>query len=346
MLGAGYAFISAYLKGEEAKIVTSSHIDRMSKASSIQDILGVIRDTEIGSYLEGTSITTFGDVDEYLWKYFGGCLERLEGFKTLPADIVKLLKAYITKYDLLNIKAALQGISSGRKTQSIPIGTIHDYRLLDELFTAGDVDSIIELLNKCGLGSYASILEEYKTDEGVSSTLLAEAKLDGEYYKNLLNITRNVKDGFVLAQAFGVIVDLMNLQIASRVITEGIGPEVAECTINDGYMLPGKAIRELLSLKLTDLPSRLENTQYHDVAEEVVTNYEKNKNVTVIEEIIDNHKFRLSKELLSPRVLSPLVVIWYLIIKETEIRNLRLILKATFDNIPLEEIKTHLVLSS
>jgi vacuolar-type H+-ATPase subunit C/Vma6 len=68
--------------------------------------------------------------------------------------------------------------------------------------------------------------------------------------------------------------------------------------------------------------------------------------VTVIEEIIDKHKFRLIKEILSPRVLSPLVIIWYLILKEIEIRNLRLILKAAFDNISLDEIKDYLVLSS
>ena len=43
MLGIGYAFISAYLKGEEAKIITSSHVSDMSKVSDIQDALGVIK---------------------------------------------------------------------------------------------------------------------------------------------------------------------------------------------------------------------------------------------------------------------------------------------------------------
>jgi len=40
------------------------------------------------------------------------------------------------------------------------------------------------------------------------------------------------------------------------------------------------------------------------------------------------------------------VLAWYLIVKESEIRNLRLVLKATFDNIPVEEIKGYLVFSS
>ncbi|GAI88256.1 unnamed protein product, partial [marine sediment metagenome] len=49
-------------------------------------------------------------------------------------------------------------------------------------------------------------------------------------------------------------------------------------------------------------------------------------------------------EILSPRVLSPLMAAWYLILKEVEIRNLRLILKAMFDNISVEEIRNCLVL--
>ena len=41
--------------------------------------------------------------------------------------------------------------------------------------------------------------------------------------------------------------------------------------------------------------------------------------------------------------MSPLVIAWYLIIKEGEIRNLRLILKAAFDGISADEIKEYLV---
>ncbi|GAI58434.1 unnamed protein product, partial [marine sediment metagenome] len=88
----------------------------------------------------------------------------------------------------------------------------------------------------------------------------------------------------------------------------------------------------------------LENTQYRNVVEEVVVSYDGTKNIAVVDEIIEKHKFKLSQEMLSPRVLSPLMAGWYLILKEVEIRNLRLILKAMFDNIPVEEIRNCLVL--
>ncbi len=346
MLNVGYAFISAYLKGAEAKIITSDHISRMSQASSVPDVLEIIRETDIGSYLQEVPTETFDDIDEHLWKYFGECLERPKWFKPVPSAVLQILKEHIVKYDVLNIKAALQGISTGKEARRIPVGVIHNSGLLDELFTAEDVDGVIGLLNECKLGDYASVLEEYKTDEGVKPSLLTEARLEEMYYKNLINMARNTKDGSIFTKVFGTIVDMINLQVILRAIIDGIGVEAAESTIAEGYIISSEVARELLSLKLDDIPGRLENTQYHDVAEEVVSSYDRTNSIIVVEEIIDKHKFRLSKEMLSPRVLSPLVILWYLILKEVEVRNLRLILKVMFDNIPLEEIKNYLVLPS
>jgi vacuolar-type H+-ATPase subunit C/Vma6 len=345
LLDTRYPFLSAYLKGEEARLVTSDHIDRMSKVSDIRDILEIIKDTDIGGYLEGVLVETFDDMDEHLWIYLGECLQRVEWFKPVPADILKILKTYTVKYDILNIKAAVQGISSGKQARRIPIGVIHDYGLLDELYSTENVDDIIELLTKCKLGNYASILEEYKIDGEVKPSLLDEARLDGEYYKNLLNMTKDIIDGTLLSQAFGILIDLKNLQVMLRAIIAGTGPEAAKYIINGGYLLSSEAIKELLPLNLSDIPGRVEYL-YQDMAEEVISSYDRTKSIAVVEEIIEKHKFRLIKELLSPRVLSPLMIAWYLILKEIEIRNLRLTLKAMFDNIPVEEIRNYLVLPS
>jgi len=344
LLYAKYAFISAYLKGEEPKVVTPDHIDRILKSSNIQDALEIIRETDVGSYLEELTVKTFDDLDEYLWRYFAQRISYVESFKLLPKDIQKLVRAYIVKYDVLNIKAALQIISTGKKIRMIPVGGIYNNGLLDGLSTTENTGGIIELLIKCKLWNYVPALEEYKVEGGAKLKLLAESRLDSEYYKSMLSMAGRIKDGSVLSKALGLIIDLTNLQIASRAIIEGIGPDAAECTIPGGYMITDKAIRELLSFKLTDMPQRLEHPQYRHVAEEVLSSYENTKSITAVEEIIDKHKFRLLKEILSPRVLSPLVMAWYLILKEVEIRNLRLVLKAIADGAATEKLKEYLVL--
>jgi len=180
LLYAKYAFISAYLKGEEPKVVTSDHIDRMLKASDIQNALEIIRETDVGNYLEELTVKTFDDLDEYLWKYFAQRISYVESLKLLPKDIQKLLRAYIVKYDVLNIKAALQIISTGKKIRMLPVGIIHNNGLLDELSTAENASGIIELLIKCKLGNYVPALEGYKVEGGAKSKLLAESTLDSE----------------------------------------------------------------------------------------------------------------------------------------------------------------------
>jgi V/A-type H+-transporting ATPase subunit C len=99
----------------------------------------------------------------------------------------------------------------------------------------------------------------------------------------------------------------------------------------------------LLSGKLADIPSALGGTPYRNIADDVVAGYNRSKSITAVEEIIDRHRFQLLKEMLSPRVMSSLVIAWYLTVKELEIRNLRLIMKAAFDGISADEIKEYLV---
>jgi V/A-type H+-transporting ATPase subunit C len=344
VLGPKYAFISACLKGEEPKTVTSEHIDKMMTAPNLQDALATIRETDVGRYLEELPIKTFDYLDECLWGYLAQRIRYIESFKFLPKEIPRISRAYVVKYDISNIKAALQGISGGKKSSMIPVGIIHNNTMLDELFNAETVDDIIQILIQCKLGDYVAALEQYKIDKSTKSKLLVEANLDSEYYKSILNMARGIKDGSFLTQAFGLVIDLTNLQIALRAIIKGIGTDASEFVIAGGYRITDKAIKELLSLKITDIPTRLEDTQYQDIANEVSTHYDKTKSITAVDEIIDKHKFQMLKEMLSPRVLSPLVVAWYLILKEVEIRNLRIVLKTIVDGVPVQEIKDYLVL--
>jgi len=344
VLNPRYAFISACLKGEEPKTVTSEHIDKMKAASNLEDALAIIRETDVGSYLEESALRTFDDLDEHLWRYLAQRIRYVESFHFLPRDVLEISKAYVVKYDVLNIKAVLQHLSGAQRTSMIPVGVIHNNELLEELSNAEDVDAIIQILIRCKMGDHVPTLEEYKIDKSSKSKFVAEAKLDGEYYKSMLNMARRIKDGSALAKALGVIIDLTNLQIACRAIIQGIGHDAAESIIAGGYRITDKAIGELLPLKIADIPARLEDTHYQQIAIEVSTNYEKNKNITAVDEIIDKHKFEMLKDMLSPRVLSPLVMAWYLVLKEVEIRNLRLVLKTIIDGVPVQEIENYLVM--
>jgi len=123
-----------------------------------------------------------------------------------------------------------------------------------------------------------------------------------------------------------------------------MGPESVGHIIRGRHAMPGEAVEELASLKLSEIPARLKNNRYRDVIQEISSSYENTKNIAVVDGIIEKHKFELVKETLSLRVLSPLVMAWYLVLKEIELRNLRLILKAIVDGVSPGEVKDYLVL--
>ena len=344
MLDPRYAYVSAYLKADETNVFAPRHLSRMLGISNIRDIQSIIRETDIGNYLEGISLNNFDDLDQSLWRYFVHCVKEIESFDFLPADIKTLSSVYIEKYDVANIKAALQLIgSTSNRNPIIPVGIIHDNELLDELSCAENVADVSELLTRSQLAHYIPIIEDFEPDGSAKSRLLLGARLDGEYFRVMLDMASKIRDGDTLAQSIGIIIDLTNLQIVARAIIEGIGTEVADYTIPGGYIITDKTIRDLLAVKIADMPRRLEDGKYNNIAKELSNSYEKTKRVTTVDDILETYKFKSLREVLSPTILSPLVMAWYLVLKETEIRNLRIIFRAIYDNVSIEEIKRYLV---
>ncbi|MDY6907020.1 MAG: V-type ATPase subunit [Chloroflexota bacterium] len=344
----GYAFISAYLKGEEARLVASSHVERMLAAPSIDAAVEVVRDTDIGGYLRETPLWDFDHIDRSLWLYLSQCLGLLEGLDMAPREILKVVAAYKVKYDVHNAKAALRRLTAGGGDGTIPVGTLHGVGLLDRVASAETIEDIAEPLARCGLVGYADILRRHTEELGSSARARprVDAELDREYYRGLAAVARTSGDALIFTRALGVIIDLANIQMAARAIIGGLGPEAADYIIEGGAMLTAGTVRELLSQTLGDMTQRLGTTQYRDAAEEIASGYERTRDRSIVAWVVEGHRVRLLKGLLAPRVLSPVMALYYLVLKEAEIRNMRLILKAMSDGIPVDETRNYLVLAS
>jgi vacuolar-type H+-ATPase subunit C/Vma6 len=338
--------MTAYLKGQEARIITSEHFSRLSKVASIQDAILEIRDTTIGSYLEGLDITNFNDLDASLWKYFGESLRYLQWFRLLPKDVSILLKTYSVKYDVANIKAVLQSISTGKKATMIPVGEIADRGLLDELGAARDIESIVKVLNECKLRDYAKVVEGYQAGGDSKAWLVVDTGLGNLFYRSLKKTTRKLGDASILTKAISAMIGMTNLQTIMRAIIEGTTIQALDYLIKGGADISDETAGELLSCKLNELPARLEGTLYGEAVQEIVTEYEKTNNISVIAEVMGKHSFKIAREMLSIKLLSSVTALWYVILKESEVRSLRLTLKAVFDNIPLEEIRKLVVFAA
>ncbi|NLE09489.1 MAG: V-type ATPase subunit [Dehalococcoidales bacterium] len=346
MPGIGYAFISAYLKGEEARIVKSEHFRALEKAPNYQDAVEIIRDTDVGTFLEGLDIKTFDELDQQLWVYLGQCLETIQWFKNIPVEARTILDTYVTKYDIQNIKTAIQNILTGARTPGIPAGTIFHNGYLDNLVRSANLNDVVTIVNDCGMADYAVILDQYKTEDGFQKEILTDTGLENLYFSKLINTAKKVKDSAALLKVFYTLIDMTNLQIVLRAVLGDSNTNASGKVIEGGYMLSDQLLKEILVQKAGDVSSKIESSVFRGLADEILTSFEKDHNISIIDELIDKFKFKTISDTLSPVNMSPAVVIWYIFCKETELRNVRLILKATLDNIPSEAIRSYLVYSS
>jgi V/A-type H+-transporting ATPase subunit C len=312
----------------------------MLEKSTVQEALEVIRNTELCDYLTKKRTKTFREIDHCLWRYLGEwmkCLKQLN----LPLDILLLADQYLKKYDVLNIKIALRRVFTKKTAPMVPLGLMDHFGLLEELSIAKSIDEIAHVLLKCDLGDYAFGLRNIQAGDG-GSRLRVEMDLDRFYHRSMVTSMKRMDDGRLLTQAWGVMIDLTNLEAVFR-STIGEKDLSAEFVMEGGHMLSVGAIKELLLLKLSEIVTRLDHTEYAPCAQEIYKNYEVGGNITIVGEAIEKHKFRLLGEILSPRILSSTNLLWHLILKEMEIRNVRLILKALADGMPASETKNYLV---
>jgi V/A-type H+-transporting ATPase subunit C len=342
-----YAFTSAYLKGEEARSISGEHIDGMFQRSlSLQDILDSIRDTDIGTYLLEFTLggtKTFDDTDEFLWTYFGGCLKRLRRFE-IPRDMVRMLDSYIKKYDIANIKTSLRKVLEEKTAGMSPLGTLYNEGYLEALSNAKSIEEVSDVLESCKLDDYASIINDIREKES-RSTFEGEFRLESLYYTTMRSSLKDMSDGGVLAKSLGIMIDLANLQVVFRSALGKGNPGMGDFILEGGHMLSANTIKELLLLSMTEIIGRLEGTEYQQMAREISRSYEKDQTIAVVDKVLGGHRFKLLRDLLSPRALSPCNLLWYLIVKETEIRNVRLILKSLEDGIQLSDVRDYLVIA-
>ena len=337
--------MTAFLKGEEAWLIAPGHLDKLVRASDVTEAVEAIKDTDIGKYLDTVLITTFDEADRALWGYLEFCLKRIERFDLLPKDMKKVTAVYMEKFDVQNIKAAFEGSISGKKPALIPLGTIYSSGMSGDLAKAADAAAISTILDECGLKDYAAILADYRAGSDVMSRMMFETALDRKYYDRLIGVARKSSDGKALVKAVGTSIDMRNIKTMLRGNARGNGADSLKFSVGNGYLLTEKDLEQLSAVRFEDLSSHVPYA-YQKLVQEVVTSYAKAKRITVIEDIVDRYELATVKSAIASKLMSPIMIVWYLILKENEVRNMRLVLRAIFDKVPVEEIRDYLVMKA
>jgi len=344
MLDPRSPFMTALLKSQEARLVGRDHLERLASGAVRTDAHGLLRDTDIGAWLEGASWRNAEERDRALWHYLAETLGAIELRRFFPPDARRFSRAYLLKYDVANIKAVLQSLTQGDPPRLVPIGVLHAKGRLDELAAVQGREDLEDVLTRAGLRNFALALHASGPAGGRKARLAADAALEGEYHRGLRHAVRGRVGGHILDAACGRMLDFANLAVLCRMLAAGAGSTDTKAFIPGGHLLDAHDLRDALSHGLHDLPRRLEPELYRTAAADVVAAYERTASGAAIEDIIEKHRLAALRGLLASTLAPAAVMAWFIILKEIELRNVRLLLTAVEDGLALEEARRHLLL--
>ncbi len=337
-----FAFLVAVLKAREAKGVEHEMLEEiLLRATSMAEAVDFMKGTDLGGFLSEYGVARFDEMDELLWKYLDRYFDRIRKFRPDPR-VAGLIDRYLHKYDVANIVSALRAAVFQRPAHMIPAGRLFDQGLLNDLSRMQSPGEIVSVLVMGGMAEYAEPIRRM-TDIDRRTLRQAERGLDHLYLQMLRKTLEGMDDREILLRAHGILLDYLILGRVLRAAASGMtGTIDGGGVVSGGYLLTPDLVRELAGLKVQEIAARLEDTPYHAMVQEIVRQTEQ-QGAYVIDRIMESELIMRLREVLSPRSLSPCAVLWHLIFKEHEVRNVRFALKAVEDRLPPAEVKDYLV---
>ena len=139
--------------------------------------------------------------------------------------------------------------------------------------------------------------------------------------------------------------DIINIKNVLR--AKQLGYDEESCKklfIGEGREIPPWKYNELSELEsVSQIINSLEGTSYYDALKDTIEIYNKEQSVQVLETALDSLLLKHVRDISTQNYISIGPTIRFLVSKEFEIRNLKIITKGVSENISPDVIKTFLV---
>ncbi|NLK00723.1 MAG: V-type ATP synthase subunit C [Clostridia bacterium] len=333
--GAEYAYAVGRIRVLETRLLDEGRLDRMVESSSVDEAFKILGETEYAHMM--AEVESVYDFEEILQAE----LERIHLLMQEINPQAHLTDLISLKYDFHNLKVLLKGkylkeTGGAMDDLLLPMGTIplEDLQALifDEEFQEDDYELPEEVCR-----AVEEIAEEF---EASGDPQLIDLSLDRTLYEMLVGRAKELKST-VLEELFVREVDLTNIKTFLRVKRMGRDRRFLRRTMLPHGRLPVDLFSDLLDEPLEALAESLEKSQYADLADVLVREWQEKGNVTGFEKLADNMLIdHLRQVKYTTLGLEPLL--GYLYAKETEIKNIRIILVGKVNGLPMDEIKERL----
>lgn len=341
-----YPYVTARVRAKKAKLFRADAYQKMLLMSV----------PEIGRYLGETEyrkeMAQFGGTLEGAWLVEVATYRNLANvlkdiLRYCESGLREMVASYLGKWDAYNLKVVLRGRyasapESQIEGQLIPAGSFN-MTFLRSLMKKEGVDEIVSAARKAGLPLSDEALQSFLTSKRLSTL---EDDIDRGYYSRLLATDSSDEAKSVFISFVRREIDVHNLQTILRLKTEGLQPQQ-----KIPYLVPGgrdfgiKSLRQFVELSTIGemLNAIRSHRSYAQAVPEASGKSRGWGELRAVAIALDKVHAVESQKLERLYPLSVLPVLDYMLRKELEVKNIRILARGKQSGLSEQEIRSVLV---
>jgi len=263
--------------------------------------------------------------------------------KNSPKDMNNFYDTYLEKLDLYLVKNMLRNKLEDKTIQDIKIDEAK-LEITKELFQKikeNEKKDLPEILKKYGF--------EKEITDIISQEKINYFILDNKLNKYIINKFKQVKVPYKCEQGKQVfikrMIDILNIKNVLRAIQLSYNKESCQqLFLGEGQEIAPWKYKEIVDVdQVSQGISSIEGTSYYNVLKDNIEEYNKENSVQVLENALDGLFLKLVRDISLQYFVSIGPTIRYLISKEFEIQNLKVIAKGLGENLSSDIIKKFIV---
>ncbi|MDO8642732.1 MAG: V-type ATPase subunit [Candidatus Woesearchaeota archaeon] len=347
-----YARVCA-MKG---KLIGTEQYHRMLKMRT-NEILKFLQETTYKREIDEMTVTHLGlrSAEAVLDKNLVRTLRKLK--RISDGNLASVITKYLERYDIYNLKTVLRGKFTGSGEEKIEpmllnVGKINKAVLLN-LIKRDHIDDMIgEIPHILGAGlspesaRELSIHVKAARDAFKKHNNLFEIEnvLDHHYYATMLEFSKRIAgQGDVFKTFLLHEIDVLNIKTLLRLKREKMHPaEIEKYLIFSGATLSRETLRRLL--KINSLEELVEEIKKRGYCKRVdMDRLKKEGSLIDIETHLQHYLLEKANLLLHQHLLTVNVILGYMLAKEIEVRNLKILIKGKGLGLPEEYLGRELI---
>lgn len=340
-----YAYAVARVKAKKAQLLTEDTYSKMimmslpeisrfiSESGYQKEIVGLAGKYDGVNLIEHATYSNMAN-------YFRGILSATKG------ELHDMLAAYLEKWDIWNFKVIVRGRSFGIDSDSIkedlvPAGRVSQQEL-DKLISLESAEEVIEAFGKMTGTQFPQEALGLFREKGSLSAL--EDHLDKSYFERLLrSIDPSEKPTRLFQDYIRKEIDTINLETILKLKAEGIhGEEVLKFIIPGGKQIDKKLATQLANAEtLSAAANDLAPLDFYDDIKDAL---DETNSLRGIVAGMKKYHIRQAKTFSHLYPLSIIPIVDFMIHKEIEVNNIRVIARGLNSGLDRDVIKGLLVI--